>query len=185
MPNGNLVKYNGATWSARTDEDFFFRVYFQTPATPTETINNVDFTTGNFRGIILDDNGNITSDIKFLNALLVDDTASVSWSDPFYGTGSDLKASLPSFLSNLYARTNYNISWSGDGDYRTSYTDYWVISTQELNRTAGYSNDLDSITLYSSALFQRGLNSSLLGTSPLVMSGLNYQSVYYLRFFVI
>ena len=71
MPNGNLVKYNGATWSARTNEDFFFRVYFQTPVTPIETINNVDFTTGNFRGIILDDNGNITSDIKFLNALLV------------------------------------------------------------------------------------------------------------------
>jgi hypothetical protein len=178
MPNGNLVKYNGATWSARTNEDFFFRVYFQTPVTPIETINNVDFTTGNFRGIILDDNGNITSDIKFLNALLVDDTASISWSDPFYGTGTELKSSLPNFLTNLYSRTDSNMYWSGTGNYKTSYTDYWVISTQELNRTSGYSNDLDSIALYSSALFQRGLNSTLLGTAPLVMSGLNYQSVY-------
>ena len=76
MPNGNIVKFNGATWSARTNEYFFFRVYFQAPAAPTETTINVDFTSGNFRGIILNDNGFITSDIKFLNALLIDDTAS-------------------------------------------------------------------------------------------------------------
>ena len=174
MPNGNIVKFNGATWSARTNEDFFFRVYFQAPAAPTETTINVDFTSGNFRGIILNDSGFITSDIKFLNALLIDDTASVSWSDPFYGTATQLKSSLPNFLSGLYGRTDSSISWSGTGAYKTSYTDYWVISTQELNRTAGYSNDLDAINTFSSALFQRGLNSTLLRTAPLVMSGLNY-----------
>lgn len=178
MADGNLVKFSGASWSARSDEDFFFRVYFETGNVPTETINYVDFDSGNYRGIIKNDDGYITTDAKFLHGLLVDDTVSITWSDPFYSTSEKLKLSLQDYLTDLYERTESSISWSGTGTYKVSYTDYWVISSQELNRTNGYSNDLDSVNLFSNALYQRGLRSTLLGTSPLAMSGLNYQSVY-------
>ena len=177
MSDGYLVKFDGSTWTSRTNEDTFFRVFFETGSVPTETINYVDFDQGQYKGIILNDNGDLTTDIKFLNALLIDDTVSISWSDPFYGTSNELKQSLPSFLSGLYARTGFGITWSGEGNYLISYTDYWVYSTQELNRTNGYTNDLDSVSLFASSLFQRGLKSTLLSTAPLVMSGLNYQSV--------
>ena len=178
MADGNLIKFNGATWSARSTEDFFFKVFFETGDVPTETINYVDFNSGKYRGILLNDNGHITTDIKFLNALLVDDTVSITWGDPFYNTSEKLKLSLQDFLTNLYIRTESGITWSGSGAYKISYTDYWVMSTQELNRTNGFSNDLDSINLYSNALYQRGLKSTLLGTAPIIMSGLNYQSAF-------
>lgn len=177
MSNGNLLVYSGGSWIAKSNEDTFFKVYFETGSVPLETTVTVDFTTGESLGILQKDNGHLTTDIKFLNAVLVDDTVSVSWSDPFYNTSDDLKNSLPVFLTGLYSRTGADIVWSGSGDYNISYTDFWIFSSQELNRTNGFTNDLDSINLYASALFQRGLKSTLLGTSPLVMSGLNYQSV--------
>ena len=179
MPsNGNVVINNGASWSATSDEDFFFKVYFASNPTPTEEIVDAGFASGNYRGAIINDDDELTTDIKFLNAVLIDDTLSMSWSDPFAGTGSELKESFPDFLASLYNRTEQSIDdGSGPRIYETSYTDYWVYSSKEINRSSGFINSIDDITTYSSALFQRGILSSLLGTAPIVVNGLNFQSV--------
>ncbi len=179
MPsNGNIVIKNGASWSATSDEDFFFKVYFASNPTPTEEIIDADFSTGEYRGGIINDDGELTTDIKFLNAILVDDTLSVSWSDPFDGTSDELKLSLPNFLSSLYERTEQSIDdGSGPRTYEISYSDYWIYSSKEINRSNGFINSIANITNYSSALFQRGNLSSLLGTAPIVVNGLNFQSV--------
>lgn len=179
MPsNGNVVIKNGASWSATSDEDFFFKIYFASNPTPTEEVVDVGFATGNYRGAIINDNDELTTDIKFINAVLIDDTQSMSWSDPFVGTASELKQSFPDFLTSLYDRTEQIINdGSGNRTYETTYTDYWVYSSKEINRSSGFLNSIADIATYSSALFQRGLVSSLLGTAPIVVNGLNYQSI--------
>ena len=106
MPsNGNVVINNGVSWSATPDEDFFFKVYFASNSTPTEEVVDAGFASGNYRGAIINDNDELTTDIKFLNAVLIDDTLSMSWSDPFAGTASELKQSFPDFLASLYVST--------------------------------------------------------------------------------
>jgi hypothetical protein len=84
---------------------------------------------------------------------------------------------LPNFLSSLYERTEQSINdGSGPRAYEISYSDYWIYSSKEINRSNGFINSIANITNYSSALFQRGNLSSLLGTAPIVVNGLNFQS---------
>jgi hypothetical protein len=125
MPsNGNVVINNGVSWSATPDEDFFFKVYFASNSTPTEEVVDAGFASGNYRGAIINDSDELTTDIKFLNAVLIDDTLSMSWSDPFAGTASELKQSFPDFLASLYDRTEQSIDdGSGPRIYETSYTE--------------------------------------------------------------
>ena len=99
--DGKLIRYSGTNWTASSSEDFFFKAYFDTPVTPTYTEVDADFASGSYRGAIIDDNGKITTDAKFLVAMLVDDTASMSWSDPSTLSYS-LKDALPIFISDIF-----------------------------------------------------------------------------------
>ena len=79
--NGKLLRYNGTTWTASNTEDFFFKVFFNTPVAPIETVVDVDYLSGEYKGVLLNDSDELTTDIKLLMAVMVDDTASMSWSD--------------------------------------------------------------------------------------------------------
>lgn len=180
--DGNIVRRtDNNTWQASADEDFFFKAFFNTPVSPIENIVTVDFREGDFSfGAIINDSGSLITDIKFIVAALVDDTSSMSWSDPV-SVGYQLKSFLPDFFTTLFSRTAQvsvaNYPGYNNDKYQTSYLDFWLFSNVEINRSLGYSNSISSIRTYSSSLYQRGFKSSLLETSPLVINGLNYQSI--------
>lgn len=185
--DGKLVRYNGTSWVASNTEDFFFKVFFNAATEPTEIIIDADFMSGEYRGAIIGENVDgsqkLTTDAKFLMALLVDDTVSVSWSDPKSG-GYSLKDKLPDFISNLFSRTEttpitvLNPDYEAYvGNYRVSYLDFWLYSTVDINRSAGFTSSLVNIATYSASLYERGLNSSLFGSTPIAISALNYQSL--------
>ena len=118
----------------------------------------------------------MTTDAKFLVAMLVDDTVSMSWSDPSTLSYS-LKDTLPTFISDIFDRTATVTLPGASSPYSVSYLDFWIYSSAEINRSSGYTNSATDISTFSTSLFQRGLTSTLLGTAPLVINGLNYQSV--------
>lgn len=174
--DGKLIRYSGSSWTASSSEDFFFKAYFDTPVTPTYVEVDADFASGTYRGAIVDDSGQMTTDAKFLVAMLVDDTVSMSWSDPSTLSYS-LKDTLPTFISDIFDRTATVTLPGASSPYSVSYLDFWIYSSTEINRSSGYTNSATDISTFSTSLFQRGLTSTLLGTAPLVINGLNYQSV--------
>lgn len=174
--DGKLIRYSGSSWTASSSEDFFFKAYFDTPVTPTYVEVDADFASGTYRGAIVDDSGQMTTDAKFLVAMLVDDTASMSWSDPTTLSYS-LKDTLPTFISDIFSRTETVTLPGGLSPYSVSYLDFWIYSSAEINRSSGCTNSATDISTFSTSLFQRGFTSTLLGTAPLVINGLNYQSI--------
>ncbi len=173
--NGKLIRYNGA-WAPSNTEDFFFKAYFDTPVAPVETVVNVDYLSGTYKGVLLNDSDHLTTDIKLLMAVLVDDTVSISWSDPDE-VGYDLSDRLPLFFENILNRTKTTSIVDHPGGYPISFVDFWIYTNIEINRSLGFTNSITDVKTYASALFQRGLNSTLLSSAPLILNGLNQQSI--------
>ena len=174
--NGKLLRYNGSTWAASNTEDFFFKVFFNTPVAPVETVVSVDYLSGEYKGVLLNDNDELTTDIKLLMAVLIDDTVSMSWSDP-EEVGYSLSQRLPLFFENILSRSQTTPVTDYASGYPVSFVDFWIYTNTEINRSIGFTNSITDIQTYSSSLFQRGLFSTLLQSSPLILGGLNRQSI--------
>lgn len=174
--NGKLIRYTGTGWEASNTEDFFFKVYFNTPVAPVESVVNVDYLSGEFKGVLLNDSDELTTDIKLLLAVLVDDTVSISWSDPVEA-GYSLSERLPLFFESILSRSQTTPIDDYAGGYPVSFVDFWIYTNTEINRSLGFTNSIIDVQTYSSALFQRGLFSTLLTSAPLMTNGLNEQSI--------
>jgi len=180
--DGTLVRRNdNSTWQLSQGEDFFFKAFFNTPVAPVKTEVLVDFNSADYTyGAIVNDSGNLITDVKFIIAALVDDTSSMSWSDPV-SQAYKLKTFLPDFFTTLFTRTANtsvtNYPGYNNDKYQTSFLDFWLFSNVEINRSLGYSNSISDIRTFASSLYQRGFKSNLLETAPIVINGLNYQSI--------
>jgi hypothetical protein len=174
--DGKLIRYDGTNWAASNSEDFFFKVYFDSPVAPVESIVDVDYLSGIYKGVILNDSNELTTDTKFLMSVLVDDTVSMSWSDP--ADVLSISERLPTFFENIIQRTQTTAVTGYTGNYDVSYVDFWIYTSTEINRSLGFTNSLTNVQNYASSLYQRGLTSTLLGTVPLIINGLNERSVF-------
>ena len=174
--NGKLLRYNGTTWTASNTEDFFFKVFFNTPVAPVETVVDVDYLSGEYKGVLLNDSDELTTDIKLLMAVMVDDTVSMSWSERDE-TGYSLSTRLPLFFENILSRSQTTPVTDYASGYPVSYVDFWIYTNTEINRSLGFTNSITDVETYSSALFKRGLFSTLLSSTPLMLNGLNRQSI--------
>jgi len=169
-----LISMSGTagSWVVQTGQDFYFRTYFQSPVAPTLTELQVDFTAGNSQGTIIDDSGALTTDFKLAMALVVDDSRSITWADP----SKTRLTSISSLLTTLFGRTVTNLS-SGTQNFCPSFADFWEFGTEEIERTTGFSDNLNALQLDGAALFGRGLNSAFYDCANIAISGLNARSI--------
>ena len=172
--NGNRFGGNSSSWNSFANEDFFFRIYEQTSAVPVATNVDAGFISGENYGTVISDTGDLTTDFKFAIVAIVDDSASMAWSDPLApddnGIGNGRrKQEIGNLFDSLWQRTK-------DGDY-LSYADFWVFSFDSEERTTGYSNDLGLLETLSNSLYNNGTQSQIYDTSLIAVSGLNPQSI--------
>jgi hypothetical protein len=83
----SLYSANDITWSGiNTSFDFFFKVHYDNNFAPTETINvignndntEVNWELGDYSGLIVNDDGYLKLDSKFVSPIVFDDSQSMS-----------------------------------------------------------------------------------------------------------
>ncbi len=176
--DGRRINGTPGNWTAVSGEDFYFRVYQDAPVSTTETLIPANFPTGLGRGTAVNDSNELTTDLKLAMSIVVDDSRSIAWSDP----SNRREAEITDLLETLWGRTTYTLGTGLFGTlspttYAASYADFWLFSTDELERTDGYSNNLTSLIQYAAALNERGNASLLYETTEIAISGLSPQSL--------
>lgn len=170
------VRMSGSpgAWAQVAAEDFFFRVYEQAPVAPVATTVDAGFSQGLGAGVLVADDGSLTTDFKFAATVVVDDTNSLAWSDPASSPTQAHPAQLTTLLDLLWAYTTPGV---GGQPYPLSRADFWVFSTDLVERTSGFTSNLTTLETAAGALFERGLVSSLYDTAQIAISGLGPQAI--------
>lgn len=185
--------FNGGvapSWTALTNQDYYFRVYQPEPPVATETIVPVGFYdntydvgwySGEGRGWIVGDDGRLLSNISPMLSIVVDDSQSMKWNDP--SQTDPMETTIPNLISSLFNYTdttltgNVFVELAGEVFY-PSFADFWIFGTNILERTSGYTNDLvGTLQVVASALYERGIKSELIDTANIAFSGLSTQSL--------
>jgi hypothetical protein len=166
-------------YSTARRNDFFFRVHFQANSVPIltnvpvgfyDSNSEVGFLQGTGRGFVVKDSGYLTTDSKFAMALVVDDSASQSWSDPL----NRRDVEIGEIISDFWTRTDTTV----DGQpYSLNYGDFWQFGTSIQNRSTGYTSDANKLINYAVALKERGNNSELMETVSSAIAGLSPQAI--------
>ena len=111
--NNTFTSSNGTIWTQLNNNyDFFHKVYYDALPVPVE--DNVDvgnysasgWDDGNSYGVLVDDDGKLFLDPKFLTAMVIDDSASMlaSYNEVDYQT------KIRTLYSTLVTRTTRTVS---------------------------------------------------------------------------
>ena len=184
--NGKSWAYTGI-WDdvqSASHIDLFFKVYFTNALTPIDTIipvgsySSLGTTTKNWNlgessGVIVKDDGSLTTDIKFAMSMVYDDSASIKSS-----IGStQYELTIKDFFTTLSTRTKKYISGLGS-TLDTNYFDFWQFGTSIQEKTGtGYTNSLTELSKNILSLKQKGTKSELLETVGISVVGLSPQSI--------
>ncbi len=184
--NGNAWTYN-TTWSVTQSVehiDFFFKLFYANPLTPSDTIipigsySSAGTTTKNWNlgegsGVLVKDNGALTTDIKFAMAMVYDDSTSIKSSIG----NTQYELTIKDFFTTLSDRTKKYISGLGS-TLDTSYFDFWQFGTSIQQKTGtGYTNSITELSKNILSLKQKGSKSELLETVGISVVGLSPQSI--------
>ena len=183
---GNAWTYN-TTWSVTQltpHIDFFFKLFYANPITPLDTIvpigsyssagtTSKNWSLGESSGVIVQDNGALTTDIKFAMSMVYDDSASIKSS-----IGStQYELTIKDFFTTLSNRTKKYVSVLGS-TLDTNYFDFWQFGTSIQEKTGtGYTNSLTELSKNILSLKQKGTKSELLETVGISVVGLSPQSI--------
>jgi len=192
-PYANGQAYVGGlvpTWVAQTNEDFYFRVYFDAPVTVTETTipigmhsnaDDVGYGEGTGRGYLITDDGYMIPSAQVIGAFVVDDTKSMKWGDP--ASSNPRETVIPELITGLFDRTKRTLSGSlfpelAAQEFIPSYGDFWIFGRNILERTEGFTNDVEgTLEVVSSALHERGNGSEPFDAASMAFAGLYKQSI--------
>ena len=170
-----FTSINGSTWYEQSNQDFFFKVHYDVSSVPTETIvsvgnyNNTDvnWETGTFKGVLVDDSGHLLLDSKFLISNVYDCSNSIN-------RVYDAKNKFNTYLNSLWSRTGGR-----------TYQDLWTLGTEIIHRSAsGFTNSGIAITNIIASLNYEGelsnlyetLEYALIGQQPSSISGISSTS---------
>lgn len=159
-------KYSGS-WTALTDGNnsysFYFKIYYNSNSTPTETnvgIGNyndtdINWDLGKYKGCIVTESGDLKLDNRFLLALVIDDTNSMSKALD----NSDYVTKFKNFIDALYDRTARTISGSS---FNLTATQFYEINDDVQKFTSDYpSINKTTISNYIADLNQVGNSQKL------------------------
>ena len=184
--DGNAWTYN-TTWSytqLSPHIDFFYKVYYANPLTPVDTIVPVgtytsagsttkNWNLGESSGVIVKDNGTLTTDLKFAMSMVYDDSTSIKSS---IGT-TQYELTIKDFFTELSVRTKKYVSGLGS-TLDTNYFDFWQFGTSIQEKAGiGYTNSLAELSKNILSLKQKGTKSELLETVGISVVGLSPQSI--------
>ena len=184
--DGNAWTFN-TTWSytqLTPHIDFFYKVYYANPLTPIDTIIPIgtytasgtttkNWNLGESSGVIVKDNGALTTDLKFATAMVYDDSASIKSS-----IGStQYELTIKDFFTTLSNRTKKYVS-TLSSTLDTNYFDFWQFGTSIQEKTGtGYTSSLTELSKNILSLKQKGTKSELLETVGISVVGLSPQSI--------
>jgi hypothetical protein len=176
--NNTFTSSNGTIWTQLNNNyDFFHKVYYDALPVPVE--DNVDvgnysasgWDDGNSYGVLVDDDGKLFLDPKFLTAMVVDDSASMlaSYNEVDYQT------KIRTLYSTLVTRTTRTVSATSR---QFTAADLWTFGTTISEKTkTGFTTAQASVDGYLAALKRKGNNSSLKETLDIAANGLYPQAV--------
>jgi hypothetical protein len=179
---GKAYEYRTSTWNVvdlDNDNDFLFKVFYSTENSETQNIipvGNENGTTigwdeGKSRGVISNDSGHLTLDLRFLISLVIDDSASMQFSKQ----NSNYEEKLIDLLTALKNRTVKTVS-SVSQEF-TAY-DLWSADTitNHITKT-GFIRDLTSIETYINDFNQDGFDTDVYAAIDVASVGMNPASV--------
>ena len=182
-----LYSANDITWSGiNTSFDLFFKVHYDNNYSPIETISvvgNYDNTEtnwdlGDYSGLIINDDGYLKLDSKFVSPVVFDDSKSMSK----LLADNDYKIKFNSLIDTLTSRTRKTVtSYTDPGNtYSNDFNlyDLWSFGTsvKHLSST-GFTGSGTAITNYVSNLRLEGTKSELYNTINYASIGLEKQSI--------
>ncbi len=163
---------NGSTWYEQSSQDFFFKVHYDVSSSPTDTIvsvgnyNNTDvnWESGTFKGVLVNDSGHLVLDSKFLVSNVFDCSNSIN-------RAYNSKSKFNTYLTTLWTRTGGR-----------TYQDLWTLGTETIHRSSsGFTNSGTAITNIIANLSLEGevsnvyntLEYALIGQQPSAISGIS------------
>lgn len=170
-----FTSLNASTWYEQSNQDFFYKVHYDVSSLPTDTIvsvgnyNNtvVNWENGSFKGVLVDDNGYLVLDSKFLISNVFDCSNSINRS---YNS----KNKFINFINSLWSRTSGR-----------TYQDLWTLGTETSHKSSlGFTNSGTAITNLVANLTFEGektnlyetLEYALIGQQPSAISGISSTS---------
>ena len=166
-----FTSVNASTWYEQLNQDFFYKVHYDVSSNPTDTIvavgnyNNstVDWETGKFKGVLVNDSGHLVLDSKFLISNVFDTSNSIN---RVYNS----KSKFNTLLNSLWARTGGR-----------TYQDLWTFGAETVHKSSlGFTNSGTAITnIIANLPFEGELSNlydtveyALIGQQPSAISGI-------------
>lgn len=183
---GSAFTYYDNTWSYLDENvinsnpyQYNFKIYFDNSASITETIvpvgcdesNISGWEDGSLSGVIVNDNGELVLDLRFLISLVIDDTLSMTR----ISDENSYIEKTKTLLNELFNRTQRTVD-SSTVDF--SAIDLWSIrDTVQRFTKNGFITDLDAIYNYIDSFRQNGNNSILMDGLDIASNSLFHNSV--------
>lgn len=174
---------NDITWSGfNTSYDFFFKVHYDNNSAPTLTYvpvgnydnSSVNWEDGNYKGVLVDDNGYLKLDTKFIISNTLDVSISNQNSDGY----SYIAAGISTVINSLVSRTSNTVTSYIDAStytYNKSLNDLWTYGSSVIHRSSlGFTNSGIAIT---SSLVYFGENTNTEEAISVAAIGLQPQGV--------
>ena len=174
---------NDITWSGfSTSYDFFFKVHYDNNSSPTLTYvpvgnydnSSVDWEDATYQGVLVDDNGYLKLDAKFIVSNLVDVSVSNQNSTGY----SYISAGISTVIGSLVSRSTNTVTSYIDAStysYSKSLNDLWTYGSTVIHRSSlGFTNSGIAIT---SSLVYFGENTNTEQAIDIASIGLQPQGV--------
>ena len=179
-----LYSANDITWSGfSTSYDFFFKVHYDNTSTPTLTyvpVSNYDNSSigwedGTYKGVLVDDNGYLVLDAKFIVSNVIDTSISNQSSIGY----SYISAGISTVIGSLVTRSTNTVTSYTDPfttySYSKSLNDLWTYGSTVTHKSAlGFTSSGIAIT---SSLVYFGENSNLEEAVSVGIIGLQPQGI--------
>ena len=156
-----------------------FKVYFDNTLSITETIipagcdesNNSGWEDGALSGVIVNDNGELVLDLRFLISLVIDDTLSMTR----ISDQNNYIDKTKSLLTELFDRTQRTVN---SETVNFSAIDLWSIrDTVQRFTKDGFITNLDTIYEYIDTFRKKGTNSNLMDGLDIASNSLFHNSI--------
>ena len=171
---------NGTSWTAlNSSDDFYFKVNFAGTNQYSETIeivgrnnslNTNNWLLGDNLGLIVNDSGYLTTDLKFAMSMVIDDSYSILNA---FGTSS-FEAEINGFIDRIYDRTDSVVISTL---FPKTYASQYIFNNKTSDRTNGFINNRTQLKSNISALRQNGINSVLLESINASITSMNPEAI--------
>lgn len=156
-----------SNWTKLEERDFYYKIYYNAIPIPISETQTIDFTDGDYRGCIVNDNGELVTDTKIAGTFIVDDTSSFEQSLTLETKKDNIKILMNAILDRTLE----------SHDVSKSYFDFWIYANETKERTDGFTNVSAALMGSAEALYNNGEKSDLYSSVQQAIVSMNPQSL--------